>query len=273
MQSLHRARHSSRCVLATAILAAALLVQSVDVPAAYAQDAPCEITSGFAHLRWLMGTQDTGFCVEHPWQNEVGHTLQRTNVGVFVWRPGDNWTGFTDGFRTWLNGPHGLAIRPNSERFPWEADAGGPGAAAVAGAAAAPVPTPSPRPAVDVLFDWYSASVNGASPHGNHAAYVKPGDEVTIRLNTVTSHDAVFVVDVEVFDQRYDALGREAERRRVLQLADQHHFIGKQPITLEKKLVVPSLPKGRYRIHLGVFTPDWQHLMAWNDYVGFIDVG
>jgi hypothetical protein len=40
---------------------------------------------------------------------------------LLVWRKADNWTAFTDGYRTWLNGPQGLQQRLNTELFPWEA--------------------------------------------------------------------------------------------------------------------------------------------------------
>ena len=39
-----------------------------------------------------------------------------------AWRKADNWTAFTDGYRTWINGPNGLVMRLNTERFVWEAD-------------------------------------------------------------------------------------------------------------------------------------------------------
>jgi uncharacterized protein YkwD len=51
-----------------------------------------------------------------------GDSLQRTTTGLMVWRKADNWTAFTDGSRTWINGPHGVQSRLNSERFPWERD-------------------------------------------------------------------------------------------------------------------------------------------------------
>ncbi len=37
-----------------------------------------------------------------------------------VWRKAGNWTGFTDGYRTWVSGPAGLEARLNAERLPWE---------------------------------------------------------------------------------------------------------------------------------------------------------
>ena len=267
--ALRSALRFSRRAAASGLLAAALLCQSAISPAgpALAQDAPCEIGGGFATLRAMMGAQDTGFCIEHPWIDANGHTNQRTNVGLFLWRPADNWTGFTDGFRTWINGPTGLAVRPNYERFPFESDAvpAGTGAGTTTGFVA-----PSPRPLVNVWFDWYSATVNGVSPHGHHAARVKPGDEVTVRLNTVTSHDALFLVDIEIYDHQY---GMDEQKRKLWQTYSEHHFAANQSTWLDKKITVPTLPPGRYRVHLGVFTPDWQHMMAWNDYIGFLEIG
>jgi hypothetical protein len=77
--------------------------------------------------------------------------VQRTAGGLLVWRQADNWTAFTNGITTWINGPEGLAARPNAgPLFPWEAAT--PAAAAPA-AAPPPVvvvvapPEPSPEPA------------------------------------------------------------------------------------------------------------------------------
>ena len=49
-----------------------------------------------------------------------GDALQKTTRGLLVWRKIDNWSAFTDGSTTWINGPHGLQERPNGQRFPWE---------------------------------------------------------------------------------------------------------------------------------------------------------
>jgi len=56
---------------------------------------------------------------------ENGDGLQETTGanstgGLLVWRKADNWTAFTDGARTWVNGPYGLQSRLNTERFRWE---------------------------------------------------------------------------------------------------------------------------------------------------------
>jgi hypothetical protein len=53
-----------------------------------------------------------------------------------VWRAFDNWTAFTDGYRTWVNGPLGVQQRLNTECFSWEAGCVG----------AQPPPSPQPLP-------------------------------------------------------------------------------------------------------------------------------
>lgn len=51
-----------------------------------------------------------------------GDSLQQTTKGLMAWRKADNWTAFTNGATTWVNGPHGVQIRPNDQRFAWEAE-------------------------------------------------------------------------------------------------------------------------------------------------------
>ena len=75
---------------------------------------------GFAVLANLL-TGRTGAALEDEHHNpQKGDTLQRTSNGLMVWRKADNWTAFTDGFWTWVNGPFGLQSRPNTDRFNWE---------------------------------------------------------------------------------------------------------------------------------------------------------
>ena len=54
-----------------------------------------------------------------------GDALQRTVNGLLVWRKADNWTAFTDGSQSWVNGPLGLQQRSNDQRFWWEANPDG----------------------------------------------------------------------------------------------------------------------------------------------------
>ena len=59
--------------------------------------------------------------VENEHYGANGDSLQQTTAGLMVWRKADNWTAFTDGATTWVNGPNGVQSRPNSVRFSWEA--------------------------------------------------------------------------------------------------------------------------------------------------------
>ncbi|MGH2457546.1 MAG: Kelch repeat-containing protein [Chloroflexota bacterium] len=67
-----------------------------------------------------------GNCLENEQHNPTnGDALQPTTGGLLVWRKTDNFTAFTDGYHTWVNGPLGLQERLNTERFRWEPNPGG----------------------------------------------------------------------------------------------------------------------------------------------------
>ena len=70
---------------------------------------------GFAALRAQVGPATVGDCLEDEHANPAnGDALQRTTGGLLVWRKADNWTAFTDGYHTWINGLAGLAEAPTS---------------------------------------------------------------------------------------------------------------------------------------------------------------
>ena len=116
-----------------AVSAACILL----VGAAFAQAMP-EYTLGFKAL-----ADQIPSVVGNPLENEHyganGDSLQQTTIGLMVWRKADNWTAFTNGDRTWVNGPNGVEDRPNSERFSWEANR-------APAPAQAPAPTPTSPP-------------------------------------------------------------------------------------------------------------------------------
>lgn len=116
--------------LGLALLSATSVAASVD----------CQFVLGFKTLRDLVGHETVGECLENEHHNANGDSVQHTTRGLLVWRKQDNWTAFTDGYRTWINGPNGLQQRLNSERFPWEYDY------APGGGIATPTPTPTPSP-------------------------------------------------------------------------------------------------------------------------------
>jgi len=107
------------------VLAAALPFQAV---AAAPPPQICDFQLGFAALHDLIPDR-VGDCVSDETHNpDNGDALQETTGGLLVWRKADNWTAFTNGATTWINGPCGLQSRPNAERFPWEQGGGCSGA-------------------------------------------------------------------------------------------------------------------------------------------------
>src|SRR3712207_4849506 len=70
--------------------------------------AACEFRGGFKALRELI-PKIVGDCLEDERHDPInGNALQSTTTGLLVWRKVDNWTAFTDGQTTWINGPQGL---------------------------------------------------------------------------------------------------------------------------------------------------------------------
>ncbi len=111
--------------------------------------ADCEFVLGFKTLRDLIGHEIVGECLEIEHHGDNGDGLQQTTGGLLVWRKADNWTAFTDGYRTWINGPNGLVQRLNTERFEWEADYAPGGGIATPTTAA----VPQDREALVALFN------------------------------------------------------------------------------------------------------------------------
>ncbi len=86
-------------------------------PPAHAQS--CTFVLGFATLHSMIPTI-TGNCVNNESHTANSDGLQNTVNGLMVWRKADNFTAFTNGSQTWINGPFGLQTRPNNDRFAWE---------------------------------------------------------------------------------------------------------------------------------------------------------
>ena len=105
-----------------ALLVAGMLV-ALATPAAATGD--CQFVLGFATLKSLIdaaeGPDTVGACLENEQFRPIEQEArQQTTGGLMVWRKVDNWTGFTDGQRTWIHGPEGLQSRLNSELLDWE---------------------------------------------------------------------------------------------------------------------------------------------------------
>jgi hypothetical protein len=82
---------------------------------------PCQFVLGFATLQSLDAT-DVGSCTENQAFAANGDAQQHTSNGLLAWRKADNWTAFTNGYWTWINGPKGVVKRLNTQRFAWEAN-------------------------------------------------------------------------------------------------------------------------------------------------------
>ncbi|HEX6512964.1 MAG TPA: hypothetical protein VF157_11725, partial [Chloroflexota bacterium] len=81
---------------------------------------PCRFVLGFAALHDL-APEAVGDCLENQAFAPNGDAVQHTTKGLLAWRKADNWTAFTNGYESWLNGPGGLVRRFNDEWFEWEA--------------------------------------------------------------------------------------------------------------------------------------------------------
>jgi len=105
-------RRSILCIL---VLAFALTASTTVVSA---QTAP-EFQLGFKVLAdQIPDIVGTPVETEHYASN--GDSIQQTTKGMMVWRKVDNWTAFTNGSTTWINGPVGMQSRLNDDIFPWE---------------------------------------------------------------------------------------------------------------------------------------------------------
>src|SRR5579859_4969903 len=102
----------------------ALALPLLSMPAS-ASAANCGFALGFKTLHDLIPTTVGTCLVNEHHDNSIGDSLQETSGptgagGLLVWRKADNWTAFTDGNRTWINGPFGLEDRFNVQLFLWE---------------------------------------------------------------------------------------------------------------------------------------------------------
>lgn len=87
--------------------------------------ASCEIKLGFKIIADQLPI--VGQCTTNEAYGPNGDSLQSTTGvdgkgGLLAWRKSDNWTAYTNGYETWVNGPNGIQKRLNTERFSWEND-------------------------------------------------------------------------------------------------------------------------------------------------------
>jgi hypothetical protein len=112
-------------------------------PAPASSQAACATAPAFTLVASILGPEIVGSCVE-PFSvvnPATRQAEQRTTTGLYITRPAEPFTGFTNGYETWMNaGSRGFLRRLNTQRFEWEPDAGAPGMERV-------LPPPYPTPA------------------------------------------------------------------------------------------------------------------------------
>lgn len=81
----------------------------------------CQYILGFKTLHDLI-PDTVGDCLDNQAFAANGDAQQHTTDGLLAWRKSDNWTAFTNGYMTWVNGPNGIQSRLNTDRFPFEHD-------------------------------------------------------------------------------------------------------------------------------------------------------
>ncbi|MCL4466838.1 MAG: hypothetical protein M1389_12580 [Chloroflexi bacterium] len=112
-------RPSSGMLSVLAVVVAVLA--SVAAPAIPARTEDCQYVLGFAALHDLIPAV-AGNCLTNVAYDAQGNGEQYTANGMMQWRKADNWTAFTNGYFTWVNGTYGVESRLNAQRFPWEAN-------------------------------------------------------------------------------------------------------------------------------------------------------
>lgn len=116
--------NDGRSLDAGAAPASAIPAAAPDPATDSAPGARCHYMLGFQALHQL-DPADVGGCLDNQAFAANGDAQQHTTKGLLVWRKADNWTAFTNGYQTWVNGPRGLAKRLNTQRFGWEANPSG----------------------------------------------------------------------------------------------------------------------------------------------------
>ncbi len=176
-------------VLLTAPLLALWLL-----PAAPIAADGCEFILGFKTLHDL-DAADIGDCVDNQAFASNGDAQQHTTKGLMAWRKADNWTAFTNGYMTWINGPQGLASRLNTDRFTWEAQLPPPQAPATP--TATPVVTvaaTTPTPTAPVAVPTYGPiSTSGPSGGNTGEPFAPAGTGFTITIDDALGFQPQFM--------------------------------------------------------------------------------
>jgi len=202
------------------VLAVAILVGILaSVAGARAEPAP-EFRLGFKALADRI-PDIAGQPLENEHYDINGDSLQRTTTGLMVWRKADNWTAFTDGARTWVNGPNGVQDRPKDSRFPWEHDdlaretspVPGGGQTSFPASVASPAdgyPKVNVHPSSSPAVDWSVAPIfwfGRATEHDNYVDVRVAYDSQNLYLNAAIVDYCLWFDPAGASDPRwYDAI-------------------------------------------------------------------
>ncbi len=116
-------------------------------------------------------------------------------------------------------------------------------------------PTPVPTTATTYTMSAVAAPTSAAA-----------GQTVTITSSVTSSQTASFLVDVEVYDPSYNKVFQQA--------FDNQAFTAGQPRSFSSSWQVASAaPTGSYTIMVGIFSPGWGTLDAWNGSAGSESIG
>ena len=153
------------------------MVPAVVAPQSLLPDAAagtnCQFVLGFKALR-EMAPIAVGQCLDDQAFAPNGDAQQHSTKGLMAWRKADNWTAFTDGYQTWLNGPTGLAKRLNTDRFSWEGDASSAGVAPATSTINAPTTAPATSSAATAPSFGYTTAPPVAAATPSLAGNVPP---------------------------------------------------------------------------------------------------
>ena len=187
-----------------------------------------EFRMGFAALATQIPAQ-VGQPIEAERYAANGDSQQRTSQGLMVWRKADNWTAFTNGSRTWVNGPDGAVERSNDERFAWEA----PGA----------VEYPIRGRFVDILvMDHQDPQIYSSARMATLARLVEKQLDTPVRLITDATEAALARAPADGYAVGYVGLPELVEESLAYgQVSARREF---QPVALESlEPVAVAVPK------------------------------
>jgi hypothetical protein len=166
-----------------AIALSVLLFPLVNAPTAAHAD-NCTFVLGFAAIQSLIPGEVGQCLVDEHHSATNGDGLQETTGpsgagGLLVWRKADNWTAYTDGYHTWVNGPMGLWERLNTQCFSWEGGCTNP----ISGSSSSPTSSSSSTPTT-VSF----TGVTGAAPGGTATVTVQTAPSAFCRVDFFGPH-------------------------------------------------------------------------------------